>query len=113
MWRSARCVDPAKCIAASMKNRRPDRTGHGARSRVFGLEERFLGSVLDAVLDSGNSVELEQVTLDPVFRRMWEIRSAAQEAMAEMDANDRWRRAISSGLTCTDKVWQPGAQVFF
>ena len=38
-------------MAASSKNRRPDRTGHSARARVFGTTERMPGSVIDAIQD--------------------------------------------------------------
>ena len=37
-------------FAATARNRRPDRTGYSARSRVVGTEERWPGVVIDHVL---------------------------------------------------------------
>ena len=41
-------------VAAGAKNRRPDTTGHSARERVFGVRERFPGSVVNALQDGEN-----------------------------------------------------------
>ena len=56
-------------FAAAAKNRRPDRTGHSSRSRVFGQEERFPGSVVDALENGENFAELQEALTDPVFGR--------------------------------------------
>ena len=102
-------------LAAAAKNRRPDRTGYSARVRVFGRDERWPGSVVDAVEDAENVAKLYGIVSDPVAGRAWTMRSAAQSALVRMDADQRWRRALASGPRGADddKDWQPGAQVFY
>ena len=59
----------AGIFAAVAKNRRPDRTGHSARTRLFGVAERFPGSVLDARLEGENAAEIERCVRDPVMKK--------------------------------------------
>ena len=100
-------------MAAAAKNRRPDRSGHSARGRTFGTEERFPGSVVDALLEGENPVEMEEALTDPIFRRTLKIRTAAMEAIVKLDADARWQRLMASGIRKKPQEWQPGAQVFF
>ena len=99
--------------AASAKNRRSDRTGHSARSRVFGVEERWPGAV-DHVLDGEWPTETQPATGagDKVFKRAQTIRLAATENLAKMDASDTWSRALNAPPFPVPKEWPPGAQVF-
>ena len=73
-------------LAASAKNRRPDHTGHSSRTRCFGVEERLPGSILDAVLEGENPVEIGEMSNDPVFARTVALRTAAQEALVRLEA---------------------------
>ena len=100
-------------FAAAAKNRRPDRSGHSARSRVFGQEERFPGSIVDAMQDGENPAELEEALLDPVFARSLEIRQHAQSELIRLDNSEVWRRALTSGTRAERAVWVPGAQVYY
>jgi len=102
------------CIfAAAAKNRRPDRSGHSARSRVFGQEERLPGSIVDAMQDGENPEELEEALVDPVFARSLEIRQHAQAEFIRLDNSEVWRRALTSGPRPERAMWIPGAQVYF
>ena len=76
-------------MAGAAKNRRPDRSGHSARGRVFGMEERFPASVVDALLEGENPAEMQEAMQDPVFARTCRIRIAAQGALVHLDADDR------------------------
>ena len=98
-------------FAAAAKNRRPDRTGHYSRSRVFGQEEMFPGSVVDALEHGENPAELQGALMDPVFGRSLEIRHVAQEASVRLDSSEVWRRALSFWPRAERAVWAPGAQV--
>ena len=100
-------------FAAAAKNRRPDRTGHSARTRVFGVEEKFPGSVVDALQDGENPHELQSVDEDPIFTKSTRLRAEAQAALAHLDSSAIWRRTLTSGARSHRKVWTPGAQVFF
>jgi hypothetical protein len=88
----------AGIFAATAKNRRPDRTGHSARTRVFGTAERFPGSVVDARLEGENAVEMERCLHDPVMRRSSRLRTEASCALERLGADRRWSAAISSGV---------------
>ena len=96
-------------FAAMAKDRRPDKYGHSARSRVFGTEERFPGSVLDNLLEGDNPVEMQECLEDPVFRQAVEMRERALQAIVELDADQRWKRALASGLSKSTKTYIPGA----
>ena len=98
-------------FASSAKNRRPDRSGYSARSRVFGCEERYPGSSLDVLLEGRGEVEVQQRIRDPVFGRSVRIRSSSQKALLELDATTSWQAAMSSGLRPADQEWNPGSQV--
>ena len=80
---------------------------------MFGTEERFPGSVLDNLLEGDNPVEMQECLEDPVFRRAVEMREQAMKAVIELDADQRWKRALASGLTKSTKTYIPGSQVFF
>ena len=100
-------------FATMAKDRRPDKFGHSARSRVFGTEERFPGSTLDALLEGENPVEMQECLEDPVFRRSVRMRETAMQSMVELDADQRWKRAIASGVSKSTTKYLPGTQVFF
>ena len=85
-------------LAATAKKRGTDRTGYSARSRVFGTTERFPGSVVDALQDGENPVEMDHASRDPVLRRAAALRSAAQTALVKTDADTRWQQAMSTGI---------------
>ena len=99
-------------FAGSAKNRRPDRTGHSARARVFGCAERLPGSVVDAIAEGENPTEMSEATRDPVMRRAVQMRTAAAEAPLRLDAYQRWSRLLASGVARPVHYWNPGAQVF-
>jgi hypothetical protein len=100
-------------FAVASKNRRTDRTGHSARGRVFGTTERFPGSVVDALQDGERPVDLDHAWRDPVLRRATTLRSAAQTALAKMDADARWQQAMPTGIRPQMKDFVLGAQVYF
>ena len=99
--------------AASAKNRGPDRTGYSARSKVFGTEERWPGAVIDDVLGGESPAELHRAVSDPWFKRALDMRTAAQMSLTALDADDRWKRAITTGPTGDVQMWSPGAQLFY
>ena len=103
----------AGVFAATAKNRRPDRTGHSARTRLFGVAERFPGSVLDARLEGENVAEIERCVRDPVMRKATTMRAIAMEAMIRLDSDRRWQQIISSGTARQVRTWRAGQQVFF
>ena len=100
-------------LAASAKNRRPDRTGYSARSRVSGTEELWPGAVIDHVLEGESPADLHRAVSDPWLRRALDIRIAAQMGLTALDADDRWKRSMTAGPTGDVQVWNPGAQVFY
>ena len=100
-------------FAAGAKNQRPDTTGHSARQRVFGKTERFPGSVVDAMQDGEDPNEMDAGWRDPVLRRASELRHKAKQALIQMDADQRWKRALSAGVRRSLREWKPGEQVFF
>ena len=55
--------------AHSSKNRGVGKTGYSARTRVFGRQERFCGSVCEALEGNENPAELESLLADPVVKR--------------------------------------------
>ena len=55
-------MELAGYAAASAKNRRPDRTGYSARSRVFGREEKWPGAAVDQALDGEWPTETQGAT---------------------------------------------------
>jgi hypothetical protein len=75
--------------------------------------DHFPGSVLDGLENGENPVEMDLGWRDPVMRRAAQIRGAAQIAMARIDADARWQKALSAGLRPKVREWQPGAQVFY
>ena len=93
----------AAIFASSAKNRRPDRSGHSARSRVFGCEERYPESSLDVLLEGRGDVEVQQRVRDPFFARSLQIRNASQKALLELDATTSWQAAMSIGLRLADQ----------
>ena len=100
--------------AATEKNRRVDRTGYSSRSRVFGKDERFPGSVVDARLDGARLPELKAAYSDPVLVESFQIRTASMTALEALDSSDRWKRAIVAGeipKTAAEE-WVQWAQVF-
>ena len=100
-------------FANMAKDRQPDKFGHSAHSRVFCTEERFPGSVLDNLLEGDNPVEMQECLEDPVFRQAIEMREQAMTAIVELDADQRWKRALASGLSKSTITYIPGSQVFF
>ena len=100
-------------FAAGAKNRRADATGHSARERVFGVKEKMPGSVADALQDGEDPVEMGAGWRDPIARRANRLRTEAQAALIHLDADQRWKRALSAGVKRISTDWKPGAQVFF
>ena len=84
--------------AANAKNRRPDRTGHSVRGRVFGREAKWPGASVDHALDGEWPTELQGDTGDGdrVFRRATQIRLAAKDALVKMDFQATRSRSLNA-----------------
>ena len=106
-------MDMAGVFAAAAKNRRADATGHSARERVFGVKEKMPGSVIDALQEGENPAEMDEGWRDPVTRRSAQLRAEAQKAMITLDADQRWKKALATGVNRTSLEWTAGAQVFY
>ena len=102
----------AGVMAGTAKNRRPDRTGHSARTRVFGVADRFPGGVIDMALEGTTPGELDCVH-EPVMRKATRMRADALSALSQMDADRRWKKAIVSGVRRQIEDWKPGDDVHF
>eukprot|EP00971_Amphidinium_carterae_P133818 2650902-Amphidinium_carterae.1 len=106
-------VKLACSMACAAKNARPSSTGYSASQRVFGTNLRWAGSVLEARergYPSGVDLELSR---DPVAARASVLRSSAEEALARMDADSRWRRCLADARVPDRGEYEPGAQVYF
>eukprot|EP00971_Amphidinium_carterae_P350878 6491786-Amphidinium_carterae.1 len=98
--------------AARCKNRRVDATGHSARTRVFGVQERWPHSIVDALQDGENVSDLSHLEGGQV-QRTFEIRTASQQALLELDASARWRRALTGMPAPQTHDWLVGATVYY
>ena len=47
------------------------------------------------------------------MKRAAQLRADAQAAMAQLDADRRWKKAISTGIRRQIRDWKPGEQVFY
>eukprot|EP00971_Amphidinium_carterae_P212166 4210478-Amphidinium_carterae.1 len=100
-------------VACTAKNARPNTTGYSASQRVFGHNLRWAGSVLDArERGHADGVDME-LTRDPIAARAQVLRSTAEEALARMDADERWRRCLSDATVPEPVGFEPGSQVYF
>eukprot|EP00971_Amphidinium_carterae_P299300 5946653-Amphidinium_carterae.1 len=76
---------------------------------------RWAGSVLDArERGHADGVDME-LTRDPIAARaqVFNLRSTAEEALARMDADERWRRCLSDARVPERVDFEPGSQVYF
>eukprot|EP00971_Amphidinium_carterae_P134530 2666108-Amphidinium_carterae.1 len=105
-------IKMAYSYAARCKNRRIDSSGHSARTRVFGVQERWPHSVVDSLQEGENLADLSQLEGGQV-QRTFEIRTAAQQALLELDASARWHRALTGMPAPEVREWPVGTTVYF
>eukprot|EP00971_Amphidinium_carterae_P204849 4065381-Amphidinium_carterae.1 len=100
-------------FACKAKNRRPTASGRSARERVFGIQEHFSGSIVEAMEEGENLAEIQRGA-DVVHDRAQEVREGAMKALLELDCSDRWRRLLSGAPRGqTQTTFEPGSQVYF
>eukprot|EP00971_Amphidinium_carterae_P349931 6491302-Amphidinium_carterae.2 len=100
-------------VACAAKNARPTSTGYSAAQRVFGTNLRWSGSVIEA-RDRGypTGVDME-LSRDPVAAKANLLRATAEEALARMDADVKWRKCLADARVPERIEYQLGAQIYF
>ena len=61
--------------------------------------------MIDHVLEGENPAELRRAVSDPCFKGALDIRTAAQMGLTALDADDRWKGAMTAGPTGDVQAW--------
>eukprot|EP00971_Amphidinium_carterae_P132196 2618731-Amphidinium_carterae.1 len=103
----------ACAMVCTAKNNRPSETGYSPSMRVFGKGLRWTGSTVDARIRGFPKAEDYALDADPTARRAAAIRSAAEVALSQMEADDKWRWCLAEAPIPPVLEYTPGAQIMF